>query len=840
MRKRLPTKAQVFAAKCEYARRSFLGYCELKAPDFYREDRPYIVQLCNTLQDFYEGDSNVLVVNMPPRTGKSRTGQLLVEWILGRDKTQKIMTGSYNETLSVTFAKGVRNSIQEQKVDEFIPVFTDVFPGVRIKDGDGAMNLWSLEGGYNNYLATSPSGTATGFGCTCLPAGTMIYTDRGLMNIADIYSAKNDIQVLSLCHKNGIIRYNKIIAARELLSNDIIEVTTETGRKIRATADHRFFTVERGYVEAGKLQIGETFKTYEGDMLEVWQTKTEPPRGNVPRVLRKCKAYRNRIDLRKMWKKIQRSKICLGKTAAKRICSSLLLSRVRLPNQCRSTAKENVQNMRQTDTKNKRSVLFAGVQKNRLAAAKNADENMPNLLKSVQTNKPQKHILFSGMQKQSAFSKHDGRKKFQLQRRQRVQDRIFSLAGFSNAEGRLQMPPLWQKDGVQKNRKRSYARKFGSTPYEQRQTLQHNGKSCDAMHNLPSACTQDEKITKIEKISGEVKVYDIQVERDHNFFANSILVHNCMIIDDLIKNAKEAYNDTVKNEQWRWFTDTMLSRLEQGGKIIVIMTRWASNDLAGRVLKHFADLGKKVVHINFKAKNDDGTMLCDDILNADTYELKRRTMGADIFMANYQQEPIDLKGCLYSSFKTYDDIPRDSSGNALFESIKSYTDTADEGSDYLCSIVYGVYQKEAYILDVLYTKKPMEVTESQTAAMFIEHKVNVADIESNNGGKGFARNVETIMREQYGWNRTKVQWFHQSANKMARILSASTGVMNHIYFPVNWRDRWAEFYKHITTFQREGKNAHDDAEDALSGVWEKLEANKKMQINTAILQRGYW
>ena len=163
-----PTKEQVFAAKCEYARLSFFGYCELKAPDFYREDRAYIVKLCNALQEFYEGDYDVFVCNMPPRTGKSRTAQLLVEWILGKDKTQKIMTGSYNETLSTTFAKSVRNSIQEQKADRYMPVYTDVFPGVRIKDGDGAMNLWSLEGGYNNYLATSPSGSATGFGCSLL------------------------------------------------------------------------------------------------------------------------------------------------------------------------------------------------------------------------------------------------------------------------------------------------------------------------------------------------------------------------------------------------------------------------------------------------------------------------------------------------------------------------------------------------------------------------------------------------------------------------------------------------------------------------------------------------
>ena len=59
------------------------------------------------------------------------------------------------------FSKNVRNSIQEKKADESKPVFSDVFPGVEIKYGDGAMNLWSLEGGYNNYLATSPTGTAT-------------------------------------------------------------------------------------------------------------------------------------------------------------------------------------------------------------------------------------------------------------------------------------------------------------------------------------------------------------------------------------------------------------------------------------------------------------------------------------------------------------------------------------------------------------------------------------------------------------------------------------------------------------------------------------------------------
>jgi len=158
----------VLGAKAELARRDFFAYCSLMAPDFYQPDRQYLVRLCREFQAFVESDDEVMIVNLPPRHGKSRTAGLLVEWVLGRDPSQKIMTGSYNETLSTMFSKNVRNAISEQKADLYIPVYADVFPDTRIKHGDGAMNLWSLEGGYNNYLATSPTGTATGFGASLM------------------------------------------------------------------------------------------------------------------------------------------------------------------------------------------------------------------------------------------------------------------------------------------------------------------------------------------------------------------------------------------------------------------------------------------------------------------------------------------------------------------------------------------------------------------------------------------------------------------------------------------------------------------------------------------------
>ena len=290
---------------------------------------------------------------------------------------------------------------------------------------------------------------------------------------------------------------------------------------------------------------------------------------------------------------------------------------------------------------------------------------------------------------------------------------------------------------------------------------------------------------------------------------------NIMIIDDVIKNAEEAYNANRLQQLITWFTDTMLSRTENDFKIIIIMTRWSNDDLAGYVLANY----DSVVHVNYKAVQKDGTMLCSDILSKKDYELKTKNMNKDIRDANYQQEPIDAKGRLYTKIKTYTEMPKDDKGNLLFKYILNYTDTADEGSDFLCSICYGMFNDEYYILDIYYTKDAMEITEPEVASMLTRNNVGCAVIESNNGGRGFARNVKREC-EDLGNKHTNIKWFHQSKNKIARILSNSTSVMNNIYFPVNWEDRFPEFAKDIKKYQREGKNEHDDAPDALTGVYE--------------------
>ncbi|EIJ69888.1 hypothetical protein HMPREF1049_1834 [Fusobacterium necrophorum subsp. funduliforme ATCC 51357] len=288
-----------------------------------------------------------------------------------------------------------------------------------------------------------------------------------------------------------------------------------------------------------------------------------------------------------------------------------------------------------------------------------------------------------------------------------------------------------------------------------------------------------------------------------------------IIIDDLIKNSEEAYNANTLQKHIDWFTNTMLSRTEKGFKLIIIMTRWATNDLAGFILENFED----VEHINYKAINEDGSALDEDVLSLEDFNFKTKHMDKAIVYANYQQEPIDVQGKLYQNLKTYVEIPREK-----VRQRRAYCDTADTGADYLCNIIYDDCKDSAYIIDVIYTKEPMEVTEEQVAAAYKNHQVNLADIESNNGGRGFARNVERRTKE-LGNYKTVVKWFHQSGNKQSRILANSSWVQQNIYFPIDWENKWPEFYRAITTYQKEGKNAHDDGPDVLSGIAEKMNGN---------------
>ena len=142
------------------AQTRFYDYCKMMNPKFYRDDRPYQRDLCETLQAIFEGrlinkDTGEpyknLMINLPPRHGKSYTLTLFVQWCMGKKNDTRVISVSYNDILAGRFARNVRDGIDADKIDSKVTIFHDVFPTTRVKQGDAAAQLWSC------LLYTSPS-----------------------------------------------------------------------------------------------------------------------------------------------------------------------------------------------------------------------------------------------------------------------------------------------------------------------------------------------------------------------------------------------------------------------------------------------------------------------------------------------------------------------------------------------------------------------------------------------------------------------------------------------------------------------------------------------------------
>jgi len=118
-------------------------------------------------------------------------------------------------------------------------------------------------------------------------------------------------------------------------------------------------------------------------------------------------------------------------------------------------------------------------------------------------------------------------------------------------------------------------------------------------------------------------------------------------IDDAIKSASEAVNERIKENHWNFYKNTFSSRILGGGKQIIIQTRWASDDLTGRLLNEFPD---RCYLLSMKALDENGLSICEDLYSTKDLLLKRATLDESFWLANYMQTPIDIQGALYGVF----------------------------------------------------------------------------------------------------------------------------------------------------------------------------------------------
>ena len=305
------------------------------------------------------------------------------------------------------------------------------------------------------------------------------------------------------------------------------------------------------------------------------------------------------------------------------------------------------------------------------------------------------------------------------------------------------------------------------------------------------------------------------------------------ILDDLYKDALEANSPVVRENCWEWYTSVVRTRLHNDSGELLVFTRWHEEDLIGLLARRermvplvresqLTDTPPDTwLVLNFEAVKESpsteidprpsGAPLWPERHSLRLLEEKRR-LDPMRFECMYQGRPFSREGLLYGEgFRTYDRLPDE------LVRLANYTDTADTGDDYLCSLCYAVDAGGLiYITDAVYSREGMEVTEGLVADMINRNLTRQVLVESNNGGRGFARAVGRLTP------LASVEWFHQHANKEARILSNSATVLRNIRMPADWRDRWPDLYTHLCGYRRRFRsNRWHDAPDVLTGIVER-------------------
>ena len=278
------------------------------------------------------------------------------------------------------------------------------------------------------------------------------------------------------------------------------------------------------------------------------------------------------------------------------------------------------------------------------------------------------------------------------------------------------------------------------------------------------------------------------------------------ITDDLYRGLEDAISETQNERVLQWKEATHDSRLERNCAKIDIGTRWSVNDVIGKNIEaKFYD--KSIV---VSALTEQGESFCEDVMSTAQYNAIRERIHPDIWSAEYQQTPVDLKGRLFSDIKT---ITSEDFGfiQQKIDGAFAYIDVSDQGKDFTAMAICAIIGNKVYIVDYLFSRDNTDITIPQCAEKLSKWKVSYCRVESNSMGAMFSRNLQLL-------TPTKILQVHNQQNKMTRIIMQSATISNSFTFIDNNTFEYKQFVENVKNFSKDGKNKHDDAPDCLAGL----------------------
>lgn len=533
-----------------------------------------------------------------------------------------------------------------------------------IVSGDShAADRWDTTEGGGMFTA-GIGGPLTGRGADCLSKENFV--ELNINCYKSISEIKQGDYVQSFNHQTRQKELKQVIATRKLKASQLVRIKTIGGREIISTPDHPIYRDQFGYKKAHFLRERDRLVTSEISKEQILSDLQKIPRQiqstYLPTLLFQSAKSRFKTRMSFLQKGILKNSIRIREIIAKRTQRFLLLPAVLKTASCIQKSE-------------KMSHLLYSV-----------SLQIHGLLFPKMRSKQKNNALFRIIQKTETL--HLGT---------RFQSMLRLLHSQNNSRSS-------HRYGSEKRSNRKFDNALQSMSFQ-------------------TSSIGSDHVSSVERLGREeVDVYDLQVEGNHNFFANGILVHNCLLIDDYVKNAEEADSPTYQRRAIEWWNTTFRTRAEPGASIIILATRWHQNDLIGYLTSENNENRDEWTVINLPAISDSiddwmgrkvGEALCPERFDLQALEDIKRSVGTRSWNALYQGAPTPASGGLFTAdMFEFVELP-ESFDYQFITADTAYNDKRE--NDFTVFTAFGVIQDRLYILDVF--RKQIKAAEVEQPAI---------------------------------------------------------------------------------------------------------------------------
>ena len=489
--------------------------------------------ICNRLERFSEevaeGLSPRLMLLMPPRHGKSElVSRNFPAWHLGQYPDHEFIACSYNVSLAMDFSRKVKQIIQD-------PLYQNVF-NTQLDPNNQSTESWGVSAARGGYVAAGIGGAITGKGAHCLHPDTKVSTSEGLFTLEHLYLLKSvpDVQTP--------VGPRRVMAITKRLAPHTYVLRFASGAVLRATWEHPIYLPD----QSRYATVGELYGTAQSD---------------------------GGLNLRVVRETLPAPAVRPQQIGEPGIDGVLLRQGLQSGAPC-GEERQGVLDMREArhsdQEEQERGVLLGDM---RAEPDPLSPQDLPAVLRGISAEAFRAGLLRGGLRQYGARDPYAWGQELELADGQRI--RVLVRPDEAASPGTGQGMRSVRHEGEP-----------ALPPPGRGQEQQLAGELGDAVryppHGAPQVCY--DTLSLVER-DGEVTdfVYDLQVEEAGCFFADQILVGNCLVIDDPIKNAEEADSADTREKIWEWYLSTAYSRLAPGGGVLIIQTWWHDDDLAGRL-----------------------------------------------------------------------------------------------------------------------------------------------------------------------------------------------------------------------------------------------------------------